>query len=274
MVAVSQVPAVSEASTGVTPAAGGTSLSALPSAVQDLARFFLSLSGSSSLGAIGGVTGVAASAAGSGVQLCPSTAAGGAVTVGAATAIPAGAGVSPAAPLLYLACLGNSSVRRTPASAGVIVARSTMGPTDARRSVPGGGLLLFLLPVVGRGTIGLPRILLRKTKPMPLLPDLDMRLEVHLAMLALLELMTVLLVLGRPGHSQGKSIIDQALVVDPLLLLELRMTTGRVPSSRLTLTGMTHSGQSWASSGAFMAWKSLQVCHQLVARLLLLRLMV
>ena len=42
--------------------------------------------------------GVAASAAGSGVQLCPSTAAGGAVALGAATAIPAGAGVPPAAP--------------------------------------------------------------------------------------------------------------------------------------------------------------------------------
>ena len=68
---VSQAPAVSEASTGVTPAAGGTSLPALPSAVQDLARFFLSLSGSSSQGAISGVAGVAASAAGSGVQLCP-----------------------------------------------------------------------------------------------------------------------------------------------------------------------------------------------------------
>ena len=41
-------------------------MSALPSAVQDLARFFLFLSGSSSLGAVGGVAGVAASTAGSG----------------------------------------------------------------------------------------------------------------------------------------------------------------------------------------------------------------
>ena len=90
---ISQAPAVSEASTGVTPVAGGTPLSALPSAVQDLARFFLSLSGSSSLGAVGGVVGVAASTAGSGVQLCPSTSA-----AGAATAIPAGAGDPPAAP--------------------------------------------------------------------------------------------------------------------------------------------------------------------------------
>ena len=94
---VSQAPAVSEASTGVTAAAGGTPLSVLPSAVQDLARFFLNLSGSSSLGAVGGVAGVAASTAGSGVQLCLSTSAGGAVALGAATAIPAGAGDLPAA---------------------------------------------------------------------------------------------------------------------------------------------------------------------------------
>ena len=95
---VSQAPAVSEASTGVTPVAGGIPLSALPSAVQDLARFFLTLSGSSSLGAVGGVAGVAASTAGSGVQLFPSTSAAGAVALGAATAIPAGAGGPPAAP--------------------------------------------------------------------------------------------------------------------------------------------------------------------------------
>ena len=96
-VEVSQAPAVSEAPAGATPVAGGASLTALPSAVQDLARFILSLSGSSSLGAVGGVAGVAASAVGSGVQLCPSTSAGGAVTLGAATAIPAGAGDLPAA---------------------------------------------------------------------------------------------------------------------------------------------------------------------------------
>ena len=94
---VSQAPAVSEVPAGVTPVAGGTSLLTLTSAVQDIARFFLNLAGSSSLGAVGGVVGVAASAAGCGVQLCPSTAAGGAVTLGAATATPAGVGVSPSA---------------------------------------------------------------------------------------------------------------------------------------------------------------------------------
>ena len=94
---VSQAPVVSEAPAETTPVARGALLAALSSAVQDLARFFLSLSGSSSLGAVGGVAGVAASTAESGVQLCPSTSAGGAVALGAATAIPAGAGGPPAA---------------------------------------------------------------------------------------------------------------------------------------------------------------------------------
>ena len=70
----------------------------LPSAVQDLARFFLSLSGSSSLGVIGGIMGVTASAAGSGGAVCPPTDAGGAVTTCTTAVMPDGAGVSPAAP--------------------------------------------------------------------------------------------------------------------------------------------------------------------------------
>ena len=61
-------------------------MAALPSAVQDLARFFLNLTGSSSLGAVGGVADVAAPA----VQLCPSAPGGGAVAPCAATAAPAG----------------------------------------------------------------------------------------------------------------------------------------------------------------------------------------
>ena len=97
-VTVSQAPAVSEAPAVATPDAGGAALAALLSAVQDLARFFLSLSGYSSLGVAGGVAGVATPAAGVGVQLCPSTSAGGAVALGAATAIPAGASGPPSAP--------------------------------------------------------------------------------------------------------------------------------------------------------------------------------
>ena len=60
----SQPPAVSEVPVAVTPVAGGAALTALPSAVQDLARFFLRVSGSSSLGAVSGIVGVTASAAG------------------------------------------------------------------------------------------------------------------------------------------------------------------------------------------------------------------
>ena len=96
-VTVSQAPAVSGAPAVATPAAGGATLAALTSAVQDLARFFLSLSGSASLGAAGGVAGVAAPSSGVGVPLCLSTYGGGAVAFGAATAIPAGAGGPPSA---------------------------------------------------------------------------------------------------------------------------------------------------------------------------------
>ena len=95
---VSRVPAVSEAPAVATPAAGEATLAVLPSAVQDLVRLFLSLSGSSSLEAAGGVAGVAASAAEVGDQLCPSASAGGAVALGAATAITGGASGPPSAP--------------------------------------------------------------------------------------------------------------------------------------------------------------------------------
>ena len=94
---VSQAPAVSEAPAVATPTAGGATLAALPSAVQDLARFLLSLSRSASLGAAGGVAGVAAPASGVRVPLCLSTSGGDAVAFGAATAIPAGAVGPPSA---------------------------------------------------------------------------------------------------------------------------------------------------------------------------------
>ena len=71
--AVSEAPVVSEALAAVAPPVGSATVAALPSAVQDLARFFLSLAGSSSLGAVGGVAGEAAPSSGVGAQLCPST---------------------------------------------------------------------------------------------------------------------------------------------------------------------------------------------------------
>ena len=89
----SQPPVVSEAAAGVTPVAGGTSITALPSVMQELAKFFLGLSSSSSLGASGDIAGVTASAA-----ACPASTAGGAATICATAVTPAGAGVLPAAP--------------------------------------------------------------------------------------------------------------------------------------------------------------------------------
>ena len=81
---------------------------------------------------------------------------------------------------------------------GVAVDRPVTGPTGELRREPGGGLLLLdLLLVVGGGTIALLRIRLMKTELMPLLPDLDVRMEVHLVVPALLGRMIGRLVLGR-----------------------------------------------------------------------------
>ena len=69
---VASQPAVVPGGSGdVTPVAGGTSLTALPSAMKELARFFLNLSGSSSLGASGDSAGVTASGAVLGILRVP-----------------------------------------------------------------------------------------------------------------------------------------------------------------------------------------------------------
>ena len=128
---VSQPPAVSEVSVAVTPAAGGAALSALPSAVQDLARFFLSLSGSSSQGTVSGMAGVTASAAGSGGVVCPPTDAGGAVTTCTSTVTPAGAGVSPAAPAAVPGVSGEQQ-RRVESRSRRRRSRSSSDGTDGR----------------------------------------------------------------------------------------------------------------------------------------------
>ena len=91
----SQPPVAPGGSVDVTPVAGGTSMTALPSAMKELARFFLNLSGSSSLGASGDSAGVTASAAVLGGLVCPSSSAAGAATFCGAAATPAGAGVLP-----------------------------------------------------------------------------------------------------------------------------------------------------------------------------------
>ena len=106
---VSQAPAVFEVPAAVVPPTGGATMAKLPSAVQDLARFFLNLAGSSSLGAVGGVT----SASGVRVQLCPSAPGGDAVTSCAATAVPAGAGGPPSASAAVLGSSGRQQCQET-----------------------------------------------------------------------------------------------------------------------------------------------------------------
>ena len=115
----------------VTPVAGGAALTTLPSAVQDLARFFLSLSGSSSLGAVSGIAGVTASAAGSGGAVYPLTDAGGAVTTCSTTVPPAGAGVSPAAPAAVPGMFGEQQ-RRVESRSRMRRSRSSSDGTDRR----------------------------------------------------------------------------------------------------------------------------------------------
>ena len=91
----SQPPVVPGVSADVTPVAGGASMTALPSAMKELARFFLNLSGSSSLGASGDSAGVTASAASVEGLACPSLSTAGAATFCGTAAPPAGAGVLP-----------------------------------------------------------------------------------------------------------------------------------------------------------------------------------
>ena len=65
---------------------------------------------------------------------------------------------------------------------------------------------------------------------MLLLPELDVRLEVHLAIFVPLLQVTAIHVLAlrvaRRCRLLEETIFDQALVVDPLLLRGRRMTTG------------------------------------------------
>ena len=91
----SQPPAVPGVSADVTPVAGGASMTALPSAMKELARFFLNLSGSSSLGASGDSAGVTASGAVLGDLAGPSSSASGAATICGTAAPPAGAAILP-----------------------------------------------------------------------------------------------------------------------------------------------------------------------------------
>ena len=149
--------AVSEAPAVAAPPAGGATMATLLPAVQDLARFFLNLTGSSSLGAVGGVAGVAAPASGVGVQLCPSAPGGGAVASCAATAVPSGVGGHPSASAAVPGSSGRQRRQETSCPNRRCRRSSSDGTGRALKKRPGFGLLL----VTGRGPIGHPRSLLR-----------------------------------------------------------------------------------------------------------------
>ena len=115
----------------VTPVAGGASMTALPSAMRELAKFFLNLSGSSSLGATGDIAGVTASAAALGGFACPSSSAAGAATICATAVTPAGAGILPAAPAAVPSVSGEQQ-RQVDSRSGGRLSRSSGERTDRR----------------------------------------------------------------------------------------------------------------------------------------------
>ena len=114
------------AAAGVPPVLEGRPLPLSRLFLQELAKFFMSLSGSSSLGAPGVLAGVTASAAASGGIACPASSAAGAATFCGDCDACWGWRFC----LLVLAFLVTSSVRGFPALAGVAVGRLVLGPTD------------------------------------------------------------------------------------------------------------------------------------------------
>ena len=216
--------------------------------LQELAKFFMSLSGSSSLGAPGVLAGVTASAAASGGNACPASTAAGAATFCAATVTPAGAGVLPAAPAAVPGVSGAQQRQGLSRSRGRR-SRSSGDGTDRRaKSAPEEGLLLLTaLRVVGGGAVALPQIRLRVTELTLLLPVPGMRLEVRI-LVALPGILTARLVLGRRGLLQGMSFASLELVVVRLDLRVWRMLTAPLPSR-----GFAWREVAWAAFQSPMA---------------------
>ena len=118
-------------------------------------------------------------------------------------------------PLLFLACLVISSVRGSPALAGVAVGRLVMGPTDVLRALQ--GKVSFFCPLFassGGGAVALPQIRLWMTDLSLLLPVPGMRLEVRI-LVALPGILTARLVLGRRGLLQGLSLCQSGARLRP-----------------------------------------------------------
>ena len=217
--------------------------------LQELAMFFMSLSGSSSLGAPGVLAGVTASAAAFGGNACPASTAAGAATFCAATVTPAGAGVFPAAPAAVLGVSGDQQRQGLSRSRGRR-SRSSGDGTDRRaKSAPEEGLLLLTaLRVVVGGAVALPQIRLWVTELTLLLPVPGMRLEVRI-LVALPGILTARLVLGRRGLLQGMSFASLERVVVRLDLRVWRMLTAPLPSR-----GFAWREVAWAAFQSPMAF--------------------
>ena len=240
---VSQAPVVSEVSAAVAPV-GGATVVALSSAVQDLARFFLSLAGSSSLEAVGGVAGAAVPASGVGAQLYPSTLGGGAVASCAATAMPAAPAAVPGSSSRQQRQEVSHLSRRRRRSSSDGTGRSKKKRTRDRSPFPGRSSeddqAAASPPISGRAPGGTPGDTLpapagdRSPRPGPS---------------------------GwRPRSSAGAERYHSGFGGRLSPRLRSRRTTiALVPWMPWTLTGMTLSGLSWPSSGTSTAWKSRRV---------------
>ena len=255
-VTVSQAPVVSEAAVAVTPPDVGSTVAALPSAVQDLARFFLSLTGSSSQGAVGSVAGAAVSASG--------------VSAPGAEAVASCAATAPSAvaerrPSASAAVPGSScrqqreeelsrrSRRRRRSSSGGTGRASKRRPRDRspslgrsyhhqgesyRSSSSEGDRAESPPPSSGRALGGTPG----DSRPAPAGDHSP-----------------------RPGPSgwrpRSSAVAERYRPgfgghLSPPLLRVRQTMTAVLPSTLWTSTGMTPSGQSWPSSGASTTWKS------------------
>ena len=166
-VAVPQAPIVSEALAAVAPRVVGVTVAVLPSAVQDLARFFLSLAGSSSQGAVLRAAGASVPASGVRVQLCPRLwVEEQSLLVLRRRLLRWRLDLLPH-PLLCLVRPADSSVRkRSPVRVDAAVTRPVVGPAARVRDVLGNPPLpLFALLATGRLPIGLLLVLLKKIEP-------------------------------------------------------------------------------------------------------------
>ena len=228
----SQPPVVPGAAAGVTPVAGGASITALPSVMQELAKFFMNLSGSSSLGASRYLAGVTASAAVLGVIACPPSTAAGAATICAATVTPAGAGVLPAAPAAVPGVSGEQQRQGESRSRGRR-SRSSGDGTDRRAKKRS----RRRSPSSERSSRRRGRHYRSSSDSSgddraDASPPRSRRAHGGARTGGSFGILTARLVLGRRGLLQGKSMTGLELVVDRLGLRAWLTMTAPLPSSR------------------------------------------